>query len=124
MTPFALTPRRTLTTAAALALAVALLVLSTPAAGAATCKPGAYPGAGGTYKSLSVTKTTCSAGQKVANAFQACRLKNGKSGRCVKKVLGYACREQRTATPVQFTAKVTCANGKKKVTHTYVQNLP
>lgn len=72
---------------------------------------------------LSVTKTTCKNGIAVVKAFHACRLKNGVSGRCVKKVKGYACREVRTNGPSQFTATVTCSKGKARVKHAYTQSL-
>lgn len=71
--------------------------------------------------SLSVTKTTCPKGIKLVKAYQKCRTANGVSGRCVKKVQGYACREQRTTAGAEFTASVTCVNGKKTVKHAYRQ---
>lgn len=83
-------------------------------------KPGSY---GVTYvTSITVTKVGCAAGNDVVRAYHKCRKANGVSGRCVKKVLGYACQEQRTTGPVQFSGKVTCAKGKKRVVHTYTQN--
>jgi hypothetical protein len=71
--------------------------------------------------SLTVTKTTCKTGIDVVKAYQACRLKNGVSGRCVKKVKGYACREVRSSGPTEFTATATCTKKKVVVKHSYRQ---
>ena len=103
----------------AVSLAAALFVAAP--ASAAKCTPPAYPG-NGTITSLSVTKVSCSTGGKVALAYYRCRVKNGPTGRCVKKVQGYACREVRTTTPAGINAKVTCSNKKKRVVHSYQQN--
>ncbi len=51
-----------------------------------------------------------------------CRIKNGPAGRCVRKVLGYACVEVRTTTPAGINGRVTCKNKKKRVVHAYQQN--
>lgn len=71
--------------------------------------------------SLKVLNLRCGAGISVVRAFHACRLKNGPSGRCVKLVKGYACREQRTSSPTQFNATVTCSKDRKSVVHRYTQ---
>lgn len=71
--------------------------------------------------SLKVLHVRCATGISVVKAFHACRLKNGPSGRCVKLVKGYACREQRTSSPTQFSATVTCAKDRKSVVHRYTQ---
>jgi hypothetical protein len=68
----------------------------------------------GSFTSLKVTKTTCGKGAKLATAFHACRTKTGPTGRCVRLVKGYACREQRTIVGPTIDAKVSCAKGKKK----------
>lgn len=73
--------------------------------------------------SLSVTKTTCSGGIAVVKAYHVCRTAKGISGRCVKKVKGYACREVRTTGPAEFSASVTCVKGKAVVKHAYRQAL-
>jgi hypothetical protein len=107
------------------ALMVAAGASASPVASAATtCKAPAYPGSG-YFTSLSVTKTSCSTGSKVAKAYYKCRTSNGKGpkGRCTKKVLGYACRETRRSTSVEIDASVTCKDGSKVVKHSYQQNL-
>ena len=71
--------------------------------------------------SLSVKKTTCKTGIAVVKAYHRCRTAKGVSGRCVKKVQGYACREQRTTGPTEFSATVTCVKGKVTVKHAYRQ---
>ena len=103
------------------AAALAAVALTAAPASAAKCTPPAYPG-NGTITSLSVTKVSCTTGGKVAVAFYNCRMKNGPAGRCVKKVLGYACVEVRTTTPAGINGRVTCKNKKKRVVHAYQQN--
>jgi hypothetical protein len=81
-------------------------------------------GLGPTYvTSLRVTHVSCKSGKALVKAYYKCRTaKNGPSGRCVKKVNGYSCRESRSGISVQFNATVTCKNGKKVVKHSYTQN--
>jgi hypothetical protein len=105
------------------ALTVAAGASASPIASASTtCTPPKYPGSG-YFTSLSVTKTTCSTGSKIAKAYYKCRTAHGLSGRCVKKVSGYACQEKRRSTSVEIDATVTCKNGSKTVKHSYQQNL-
>ena len=107
---------------ATLLMLLGLLAVLPSTAHAATCKVPAYPTAKGEYTSLKVTKTTCAEGLKVAKAFYTCRTKTGPLGRCVSKVRGYACQEQRSmTTPGEFTAKATCSKGKRKLTIGYRQ---
>lgn len=73
--------------------------------------------------SLKVLHVRCATGISVVRAFHRCRLANGVSGRCVRLVMGYACMEQRTSSPVQFSATVTCRKDRATVTHRYTQNL-
>ncbi|HEX4344727.1 MAG TPA: hypothetical protein VHZ31_04120 [Solirubrobacteraceae bacterium] len=73
-----------------------------------------------------VSATSCATGLKVVKAFQACRRKHGKAGRCTTAVVGFKCTEKRPsslAIPTQFTGVVSCKKGSAKVTHTYQQNL-
>jgi hypothetical protein len=103
------------------AAVLAAVAFTAAPASAATCTPPAYPG-NGSITSLSVTKVSCTTGKKVALAYYKCRTKTGPTGRCVSKVLGYACIEQRTTTAAGINAKVTCKNKKKRVVHAYQQN--
>ncbi|HSS34162.1 MAG TPA: hypothetical protein VLL27_12860 [Solirubrobacterales bacterium] len=75
--------------------------------------------------SLKVEGTTCAKGKGVTLAFNNCRTAGGKpQGFCSKKVGHYSCTEKRyDAVPgVQYSSKVTCTWGAKKVLSTYTQN--
>jgi len=71
--------------------------------------------------SVKATKVTCKNAIKLVKAFHKCRMANGPSGRCVKKVQGYACAEIRNGPPTGYSAKVTCRKGKASVVHSYDQ---
>jgi hypothetical protein len=110
-----------------LSVAVALTITagasaSPVASAAATCKTPAYPGSG-YFTSLSVTKTSCATGAKIAKAYYKCRVAKGPSGRCTKRVSGYSCKETRKSIATEINARVTCKNGSKVVKHSYQQNL-
>jgi hypothetical protein len=75
--------------------------------------------------SLKVEGTTCAKGKGVTLAFNNCRTAGGKpQGVCDRKVGHYSCTEKRyDAVPgVQYSSKVTCTWGAKKVLSTYTQN--
>ncbi|HVO55231.1 MAG TPA: hypothetical protein VMT37_12545 [Solirubrobacterales bacterium] len=75
--------------------------------------------------SLSVKGTSCAAGKNVTLAFNRCRTSGGKpQGECNRKVGNYTCTEKRyDAVPgVQYSSKVTCVWGAKRVFSTYTQN--
>jgi heat shock protein HslJ len=75
--------------------------------------------------SLKVEGTTCAKGKGVTLAFNNCRTAGGKpQGVCNRKVGSYTCTEKRyDAVPgVQYSSKVTCTWGAKKVLSTYTQN--
>jgi hypothetical protein len=78
---------------------------------------------GATYvTSLSVTRTSCSSGKKVVKAYNACRRAHGGAkGRCTKRVRGYHCSETRTSIPTEFSAKVGCKDGSRRVNFKYTQ---
>ena len=82
---------------------------------------------GASYVTTLKTKgTSCGDGKKVIAAFHACRRDNGGAdGRCKKKVKGYKCQEgKREGVPgVQYSAKVTCKSGSKKIVSEYTMNL-
>lgn len=83
-------------------------------------------GLGASYvTSLKVSGTTCAKGKGVTLAFNQCRTAGGKpQGKCARKVGNYTCVEKRyDAVPgVQYSSKVTCSWGSKKVFSTYTQN--
>ena len=107
---------------AAFVLTLAAVVAFAPAtASAATCTPPKYPGSG-YFTSLKVTKVSCSTGKKVTLAHYKCRVKHGVKGRCVSKVLGYACTESRRSIETEIDGTVTCKNGSKKVVYSYQQD--
>jgi len=75
--------------------------------------------------SLSAKNTSCGTGKKVVKAFNKCRKKNGgANGHCKSKVKGFKCNEgKRNGVPgVQYSAKVKCKKGGKKVVFNYTQN--
>lgn len=75
--------------------------------------------------SLAVRSTTCKMGKKVTLAFNKCRTAKGKpQGKCKHRVLRFRCTEKRyDAVPgVQYSSRVTCVRGKKRVFSTYTQN--
>lgn len=75
--------------------------------------------------SLKVDKTTCAKGKGVTLAFNKCRTASGKpQGTCNRKVGNYTCTERRyDAVPgVQYSSRVTCTWGQKRVWSTYTQN--
>ena len=75
--------------------------------------------------SLSVKNTSCAVGKQVTLGFNKCRTSGGKpQGKCTHKVNKFRCSEKRyDAVPgVQYSSKVTCVRGSKKVFSTYTQN--
>jgi len=75
--------------------------------------------------SLKVQGTSCAAGKSVTLAFNKCRTSGGKpQGKCLRKVGNWTCSEKRyDAVPgVQYSSKVTCTWGSKRIFSTYTQN--
>lgn len=75
--------------------------------------------------SLKVEGTTCAKGKGITLAFNNCRTSSGKpQGLCKRKVGHYTCEERRyDAVPgVQYSSKVTCSWGQKRVFIIYTQN--
>jgi hypothetical protein len=84
------------------------------------CRNASVPYPGGSLSEFEQANTTCSAAVEVARAHTQCRLSHGRKGRCVVKVLGYSCREERTSgTTVEGT--VTCQSALKRVRFTFRQ---
>lgn len=71
--------------------------------------------------SMSVNHVTCAKGKRVVLAFQRCRHAHGARGRCHHRVLHFRCRERRGYGQGEFTGKVVCRHGTKRVRHTYTQ---
>ena len=121
-----LAARSSLTVALA-ALAGALLAASPASAATRNCSVQRDAGTFGvTYvTSLKVTNTTCANGKKVIRAFTRCRKAHGGiKGRCPRttRILGFRCRESRTAIATQFSSRVVCTAGTRRVVFTYTQN--
>jgi hypothetical protein len=112
---------------AAVATAAALAVPASSGA-ASTCKLSLSQARhmGPTYVTLlKVSGTSCTNGIKVTKAYQSCRLKHGKQGRCTTKVRGYSCTDKRPASeriPTQYTGHVTCKKGSARISHDYQQD--
>jgi hypothetical protein len=72
--------------------------------------------------SLAVSHTTCHTGKRVVRAFQKCRkASGGRKGHCRHRVLHYRCKERRGYGQGQYSSKVVCTRGHRRVRHTYTQ---
>ena len=78
--------------------------------------PATFPEEGGSFTSLSAgSGVKCTSAASIATAWAKCAAANGKGGRCVKKVKGYACGETATTSGTVRTSKVTCKKKKAVV---------
>lgn len=83
---------------------------------------------GGYFSNLRVTNVSCSSGKKLVYAYYACRMKKGgKKASCSGRTINsLKCKEYRKPdlqSQTQVNARVTCTKGRKKVVHSYQQNL-
>jgi hypothetical protein len=83
---------------------------------------------GGSFSNLRVTNLSCSSGKKLVYAYYACRMKKGGrkascSGRTINSLKCKEYRKPDLQTDTQLNARVTCTKGRKKVVHSYQQNL-
>lgn len=95
-----------------------------------SCASASYPAElGGYFTSLRVSGgATCTTGKAVQVAYQKCRVaQHGRSGHgCSKKILDYKCTESNPPNQqgaLQSNGTVTCTKGRKKIVHSYQQNL-
>ena len=107
------------------ALAALVVLAALPAsASAADCRlsQSEQRRLGATYvTSLSVTRISCSSGKRFVRSYHRCRNRNGgKDGRC-PRVDGYRCSERRSGIRTQFSGRVTCRRGSRRVVHRYTQ---
>jgi hypothetical protein len=102
--------------------AVADTAESAPVREAKVCSAPHYPGSG-YFTSLSAKGASCKFARRLALAYYRCRIKDGKAGRCHKRVLRFHCTEVRQQIPTELDARVTCKHGAKRVVHSYQQNL-
>jgi hypothetical protein len=78
--------------------------------------PKTFPEDGGSFTSLSAgSGVKCTSAASVATAWAKCAAANGKGGRCVKKVKGYACAEIATTSGTTRASRVTCKKKKAAV---------
>ncbi|HWH10800.1 MAG TPA: hypothetical protein VG165_06700 [Solirubrobacteraceae bacterium] len=92
------------------------------ASAATACKPPHYPSLG-YFTSLTVTRTTCAAGNRLVLAFYKCRTKSGLTGRCRKTVLGFKCTEIRNSISTEIDALDTCRHGSEKIVSGWQQDI-
>jgi hypothetical protein len=114
-------------TGCVVAAAVAGGVSQAPAAPIASvsriCTPPEYPGSG-YFTSLTVRRVRCAFGRRLARAYYRCRTRSGPAGRCHRKrILRFRCTEVRKRIPTELDGRVTCKRYRKRVVHTYQQNL-
>lgn len=116
-----MTRRTRLLAAAATCAAIALPAVGAAPAAAKTCGglPD-YPGQG-YYLKLTVKGTSCASGKSVMKAHYKCRTKHGIKGKC-GSVSGYSCTEKRNAISTEYSSRVTCKSGTRKVVYYYQQN--
>lgn len=112
------------------ALAVTGLV-GAQAAAAKTrgCKAPSSPAGlkGGYFTELRATNVSCKRAQKLVRSYYKCRMRKGIRASCHNRTVnGLKCRESRPASlqiDTQINARVTCSKGRRKVRHSYQQNL-
>ena len=84
-----------------------------------------YKTFGSTYVySIRARGTGCDTARTVAKKFTKCRKANGgANGHCNHAVKGYNCEEDRyDKSDFQYSSKVVCKNGGKRVKFQYTQN--
>ena len=102
-----------------------LFVLPTAPAQAAACAAPAYPSVNGRYTSeIKAKHLSCEKAYKLLTKQYTCRVKNGPAGRCVKKVMHFACMEERYSDFYSgtFVSAVTCKHNNKKVSWSFEQS--
>ena len=115
--------RKGLLTAALATVAAVPLIGAGPALATKNCTPGSYPSSkGGYFLSLKVTGISCAGGRSVEMGHYRCRTKHGIKGRC-PSFNGWRCTEVRgRSIPTEYSARVTCKKGSRKVVYTYQQD--
>jgi hypothetical protein len=105
------------------ALAVVLLLPATASAKSCDIR-GKERKLGATYvTSLAAVRVSCPRAERLVKAFHRCRRDaGGVKGRCKRRVSGFRCRERRSSTiRTQYSARVRCKRGKRRVVHRYTQ---
>jgi hypothetical protein len=123
---------RSLTTLGALGLVAVLALMGAQTSAAKTrgCKAPKSPAGlnGGYFTELRATNISCRSARKLVLAYYKCRRKRGGvKGTCHRRTVnGLRCTESRPSrlqSDTQINARVTCKTGRKKVRHSYQQNL-
>lgn len=116
-------PRNRLLAAATTCAVLGLGALGAAPASAATCSnPNSPEYPNGYYTKLVVTNISCSGGKDVMHAHRKCRVRNGGiKGRCAR-FSGWRCTETRRSSSTEFSARVTCKKGSRKVVYYYSQD--
>ena len=76
--------------------------------------------------SLAVRHTSCAKGKAVVKGYTKCRYKHGGlNGHCPNRVKKFKCGEgKRTLAPhIQYSVKVSCKRGSKRVKFSYTQQV-
>ncbi|HWI08449.1 MAG TPA: hypothetical protein VNT54_13155 [Solirubrobacteraceae bacterium] len=109
---------------------VALAAAQTSSAATRGCKAPKEPAGlnGGYFTELRATNVSCRSARKLVIAYYKCRRKRGgDQGTCHNRTVnGLRCKESRPSrlqSDTQINARVTCTRGRKKVRHSYQQNL-
>jgi hypothetical protein len=90
---------------------------------AGSCSVPDYPGSG-YFTSLTVKRVGCATGRRLSLAYYRCRTKDGPAGKCKReRVMRYRCHEVRVSIETELDGRVTCKRGRKRVVHTYQQDL-
>lgn len=94
------------------------------------CKAPSSPAGlkGGYFTELRATNVSCKRARRLVMSYYKCRRKRGGiRGTCNNRTVnGLKCRESRPASlqlDTQINARVTCKKGRRKVRHSYQQNL-
>jgi hypothetical protein len=101
-----------------------LLALPAAPVQATTCAAPAYPATDGSFHpEVTAKHLSCAKAAKVMLKHYKCRTETGPMGRCVHKVKGFACLEERYSDfyAPDYQATVTCKHNRKKVVFGYNQ---
>lgn len=115
------TPR--LLAAAATCATLGLATMGAGTASAATCSnPNSPEYPNGYYTKLVVTGISCSGGKDVMHAHRKCRVRRGGVDGYCKRFNGWRCTEVRRSSSTEFSSRVTCKKGSRKVVYYYSQD--
>jgi hypothetical protein len=102
-----------------------LVVPGSGVAHAKTCPAPPYPSTSGVYNGdIKAKHIGCADVYKLLTKQYECRMKNGPTGRCVKLVMHFGCREERYSDfyAGYFVSSITCTHKREKVSWNYEQS--